>query len=203
MAAVFGQIQCRLQRDRIDRQVGEDDRDVVGRVARQPKAGGLVASVVFIEHDVETGQTLVDVFGSVGLAVIVVPQGAQRLAHIAIGRARVGEAGPLHVVVIIVKLARKEESALGAWVLGQRAVRRVAGAAIAVRRAVEVVQVGADRVLAKTATGRAGGQVVKAAHQNSGVGAGLVAAHDGGHWRHRLVGAQVGTSHIRAPEVHL
>src|SRR6185369_1007876 len=91
MAVGLEDVERRLARAGIDQQVGEDDRNVELRKTRQPEAGVLVTGVIFVEQDVKSGQPLVDIFGGMAFAVVVIPQRSLRFTNIAVGRSRVGE----------------------------------------------------------------------------------------------------------------
>ena len=103
---------------------------------RQAEPGVLVAGVEVVEDDVEPGEPLVGVLRRVVDAMVVIPQGAERFPDVAVGRAEFGgvEAGARHRVEVVVELADAEETC----------EHRVAGTAVAVRRAVEVVQMRRD-----------------------------------------------------------
>ena len=90
---------------RVEAAVGEHHRDVILRERRQAEAGRLVAGVVIVEEEVVTDQPLVDVLRREVLAVVVIPERAQRLVDVAVGRRGGEEAGELVRIVLVVVLA--------------------------------------------------------------------------------------------------
>ena len=109
------QVEGQLAGCRVDPDIGKNRWNVVCGVTRQfERRGGivLIAGVVFVKQDMKTGQTLVDVLGSMRLTVVVIPNCSQRFTYITVWGCRVRKTRALHVVVVIVVLAREEESAL-------------------------------------------------------------------------------------------
>src|SRR4051794_6679978 len=81
-------VECEQAGGGVEQLVAEDERDVPLREARQVQPRGLVAGVVPVEDHGRPDQALVGVLGGVVDAVVVVPQEAERLLHVAVGRIR-------------------------------------------------------------------------------------------------------------------
>src|SRR5205814_9938520 len=71
------EVEADLARPGVDQLVGEGERDVELREAREPEAGVLVARVELVEEELEAEQPLVDVLRRVPDAVVVVPGAAR------------------------------------------------------------------------------------------------------------------------------
>src|SRR5205814_8528125 len=70
------EVEADLPRAGVDQLVGEGERDVELRKAREPEAGMLVARVELVEEELEAEQPLVHVLRRVFDTVVVVPERA-------------------------------------------------------------------------------------------------------------------------------
>src|SRR6185312_10898034 len=122
---VFESIETDQPGTGIDELVRQKQWNVKLREAGKVEPGAFVASVKLVENKLEAGQPFVRVLRSVVKAVVVIPQSAQGFIDVAIGRIGGVKAGLLQGVVIIEILAAKEIAA---------------GAAIAFRAGMEIVQ---------------------------------------------------------------
>src|SRR5262245_45865407 len=105
-AVEIEQVEENLAADRIDHFVGEQQRDVERRKARQAKPRRFIASVELVEQQVEAGQALVDVLRGEVDTMIVIPERAEALVDVADARVGGVDAGKDVRIVLVVEPSR-------------------------------------------------------------------------------------------------